>query len=374
MKTVSQARPNPVVNLVDHQAMGSAVLSRTQTRPTRDRAERPPTPDTEPFVPDSHNALRAAALKGQVDMRALARGSYPGTPLPSGVTPGLRTVGHWNAKRPQSWGLDWHRDEGIAITFLERGSLAFATRGHDWPLQPGQFTVTRPWQEHRLGAPHIGASHVYWLILDVNATRPHDLWNWPSWVGLSQADLHRLALLLRANENPVWNGGTALRSAFKSLVAAADEPHTPTLESELLVHTSRLLLAMLHDLEEPSNSQVRPGTSTRTEGAVQRFLENLDWHVDRTWTLDDMAEACGIARSQFSSRCRQLTNMSPLEYLTHRRIELAAEELRSAPDLSIADVAYRFGFSSSQYFATTFRRRKGCSPREYRAAVTAGTV
>ncbi len=40
------------------------------------------------------------------------------TPAPRSVgrAAEVRTVGYWNAKHDQGWGLDWHRNEGIELT------------------------------------------------------------------------------------------------------------------------------------------------------------------------------------------------------------------------------------------------------------------
>lgn len=322
------------------------------------------------YFADACEPLEAAAEKEEVILRALVRGSYPGCKLPKGVAEGVRSVGYWNANRPQHWGLDWHRNEGIEITQLERGSVAFATRDQDWMLKPGQITVTRPWQQHHVGNPLVGASHLRWIILDVGVRRPHQPWKWPSWIGLSRHDLDRLTRLLQHNENPVWDGDAAIRSAFASLEDAANHPGSRTLESELHLSTSNLLLALLRALDSLPVSSDEGLTSPRR--AVEMFLSELDRHVDHTWTLEEMAAACGMGRSQFSSRCRELTNMSPVEYLTFRRVELAARELLSSPSRSITDIAFAYGFQSSQYFATVFRKQIGQTPRSYRGLVSTG--
>lgn len=318
----------------------------------------------EVYFADACESLEDAARQGEVTLRALARGPYPGHPLPRNVVEGVSTVGYWNASRPQRWGLDWHRNEGIEITYLDRGSLAFATRDREWDLRPGQITVTRPWQEHRVGTPLVGASHLRWIIIDVGVRRPHQVWNWPSWVGLSETDLSRLTVLLQQNENPVWGGDPVIRAAFHSLEDSANHPESRTLESELRLSTSNLLLALLRALE---SLPVRADESlTSPKRAVQMFLSELDGHLDHQWSLEEMARACGMGRSQFSTRCREITNMTPLEFLAFRRVKVAAEELLSEPARSITDIALAVGFQSSQYFATIFRKQLGVSPRQYR--------
>ena len=103
--------------------------------------------------------------------------------------------------------------------------------------------------------------------------------------------------------------------------------------------------------------------------AVELFLATLKERLDEDWTLDLMANACGLGRSRFSEYCNQLTNMSPIEFLAKCRIDHAVELFGRFPTLSVTDVALRVGFGSSQYFATVFRGHLGCTPREFRERV-----
>jgi AraC family L-rhamnose operon regulatory protein RhaS len=81
-----------------------------------------------------------------------------------------------------------------------------------------------------------------------------------------------------------------------------------------------------------------------------------------------MARQCGLRRSRFTTYCRHQTNMSPTQYLAHCRVEEAARLLRERPAMSVTNIALACGFSSSQYFATTFRHLKRQTPREWREA------
>lgn len=63
---------------------------------------------------------------------------------------------------------EMHRREGIEICCLLGGETAFATEFEAQTLRPGDITITRPWQRHRLGDPHIRACCLFWIILDVS--------------------------------------------------------------------------------------------------------------------------------------------------------------------------------------------------------------
>ena len=64
---------------------------------------------------------------------------------------------------------------------------------------------------------------------------------------------------------------------------------------------------------------------------------------------------------------RKMMQLKPvLEYIdsNYYRIERACSEL-STSDLTLAEVAYRCGFSDVSYFIKTFKRYKGITPHRY---------
>lgn len=78
------------------------------------------------FHADTCEPLEAATRRGEVRVVALGRDSYPGRRLPAKDLREVRSVGFWDAPGKQSWGLDWHRNEGVELTFLAAGRLPFA--------------------------------------------------------------------------------------------------------------------------------------------------------------------------------------------------------------------------------------------------------
>jgi AraC family L-rhamnose operon regulatory protein RhaS len=312
------------------------------------------------YYADTCEPLKQAVERGEVRLVARARGQYPGLPLPPNVLTEVRAVGFWDADHPQSWGLDWHRNEGIELTYVSRGKVRFAVDDEDFLLKQGDMTITRPWQAHRVGDPNIGACRLHWLILDVGVRRPNQTWCWPRWLSLAEADVQELTTLLSHNEHPVWPANSEIEHYFERLVEAAMQPN----ESRLRLYISGLFVAVteLLRLHEPSLDK----SLSSAQRTVELFLARLPETLDQPWDLPLMADACGLGRTRFAHYCKQLTNMSPIEYLTFCRVEGAARRLWQQRKLSITDVALRCGFESSQYFARIFHQYKGCSPREFR--------
>lgn len=305
--------------------------------------------------------------EGSLDFAACVHGHYPGAPLPPDTLPGLKSVGYWDAKHEQQWGLDWHRNEGVELTFCSAGSLAFAAEQHEFELGTDDLTITRPWQQHRVGAPWVGPSRLHWVILDVGVRRPDQPWRWPAWVVLSREDLEELTTCLRHNEHPVLRSATALRECFEGLAAAVRECPNRQPESSLAVLLNQLLLQLLTLLRASARPLDRSLSESRR--TVRLFLDDLQISLEllsREWCANSMAAACGLGATQFSKYCRELVNSSPIQFLQHARLEAAAKLLIERPDLSVTQVAHRVGFASSQYFATLFRQRFGAAPSERR--------
>jgi AraC family L-rhamnose operon regulatory protein RhaS len=316
---------------------------------------------------DTCRPLEAAVAAGKVELQALVHGHYPGRCLPRQALPGVKTIGFWDAQQGQDWGLDWHRNEGLELTWLERGCVDFALQHAAFRLRPDDLTITRPWQQHRVGDPHVGAGRLHWLILDVGVRRPHQPWTWPGWVVLTKDDVRELTTGLRLNEQPVWPGTAELGQCFQRISGAVARDRNgdsvsllAALLNELLVHVLGLFRQRHVDLDE------RLASSQRT---VELFWADLREHLEdlaSEWTVERMARRCGLGTTHFIHLTKRLFNLTPGHYLNVCRLKAAAELLVSQPDLSIGNVSAACGFSSSRYFATLFGRHFHSTPSDLR--------
>ena len=314
------------------------------------------------FEADTCAPLFAAVRHGDVKLEATVRGHYPGHhKLQPDIMPGIKTVGFWDARKDQDWMLNWHRNEGIEITFLEQGSLGFSADDHEYRLQSGDLTITRPWQRHRVGLPRVQASRLHWVILDVGVRRPHQEWKWPAWLLLSKEDLDGLARVIRQNNRVVWRGTPELRRCFCRIAEAVSEENY----SRLAVRVNELFLLLLEMLQ--NQNVILDESLSCSLRTVQLFLEDLrrhPEHLELHWTASEMAASCGLGLTQFDHHVKRVTGLTPMKYLNQCRLEQAMRLLRETPGRSVTDIAITCGFSSSQYFATAFRKQYGSSPKQ----------
>lgn len=108
------------------------------------------------------------------------------------------------------------------------------------------------------------------------------------------------------------------------------------------------------------------GEPDRAHRDVSRTLAWIDAHLSAPMDATDLAAVSGLSTSHFYQSFRKVTGTSPKDYLLRRKTERARRWLEEDPQATVTEVAHGLGFSSSQYFATVFRRYQHCAPSECR--------
>ncbi|MGH1484788.1 MAG: AraC family transcriptional regulator [Cellvibrionaceae bacterium] len=83
------------------------------------------------------------------------------------------------------------------------------------------------------------------------------------------------------------------------------------------------------------------------------------------WTVEKLAEEANMSRSLFSNRFKEYLKLSPIQYVTHWRMQ-NAQRLLSESTLSIEQIASDVGYESLASFSKAFKRGVGKNPGEYR--------
>lgn len=304
-----------------------------------------------------------AFKRNKLKFKALARHTYPGNRLDDN-TLGLNSIGYWDANEPQDWGLDWHRNEGIEFHFLESGTMPYSQENKEVLLTPNHLTITRPWEAHKVGNPNIGMGKFYWIIIDLGVRRPHQEWVWPDWITLTKEDLKQLTIFLRQNEESILKTNNKIRNCFKGINDVVNTDRNGSNASRIRNLVNYLLILILDLLK--TEDIVLNESLTDSSRSVQYFLKELDKSLSEDWTIEQMSKSAGVGLTRFTHHCKQLTNLTPMRYLTMRRLEMSKKILLDKRNLTVSEVAYICGFATSQYFSTVFKKHEKCSPNEYR--------
>ncbi len=101
-------------------------------------------------------------------------------------------------------------------------------------------------------------------------------------------------------------------------------------------------------------------TAERMKDAMVYIDENLEKKI----TLKEIANVACMTQTYFSSVFKKFNGISPWEYITIKRVEMAIEMLKTT-EMTKLEIAERCGFSSSSNFYKAFFNITGKNPGEY---------
>jgi AraC-like DNA-binding protein len=82
------------------------------------------------------------------------------------------------------------------------------------------------------------------------------------------------------------------------------------------------------------------------------------------YSLADLAREAGLSPSRFKTKFKAQMGIAPHEFILRCKMD-AAKGLLASEGRSVTDTAMHLGFSSSQYFATVFKRFTQQTPIEF---------
>lgn len=94
-------------------------------------------------------------------------------------------------------------------------------------------------------------------------------------------------------------------------------------------------------------------------------IEYIDENLNNPICFEDITKSLKISTSHFYKLFKKYTGVSPIEYLTRRRI-CAAKDMLKSTDKKIVEIAGDCGFNSISSFNRNFAAYVGVSPRDYR--------
>ena len=98
---------------------------------------------------------------------------------------------------------------------------------------------------------------------------------------------------------------------------------------------------------------------------IERVAAVVEAHIfDGNLTPDLIAQEMGYSRTSFFRKFGELAGMTPKNYIVNQKMQKAAHLLQE-PNVTVADVAYKMGYNSPQYFSTAFKQFYKISPSEY---------
>ncbi|MET9293110.1 AraC family transcriptional regulator [Streptomyces sp. NPDC003077] len=103
------------------------------------------------------------------------------------------------------------------------------------------------------------------------------------------------------------------------------------------------------------------------DSVVANALRLMHDHPAHPWTVATLAAKVGASRSGLARRFTRHVGEPPMTYLTTWRVSLAADLLRDT-DATVSSIARRVGYSDTFALSVAFKRCRGITPTQHRAA------
>jgi AraC-like DNA-binding protein len=160
---------------------------------------------------------------------------------------------------------------------------------------------------------------------------------------------------------------SAVGSPLVTLLDAEISRDDPGQEAVLDRLLDLLLIAALRAWFARPDAAAPAWYRAHADVVVGPALRLIQHNPARPWTVAALAAQVGVSRAALARRFTDLVGEPPMAHLTNWRLTLAADLLRE-PDATIGAVARQVGYGSSFALSTAFKRVRGVSPREHRAA------
>jgi len=131
------------------------------------------------------------------------------------------------------------------------------------------------------------------------------------------------------------------------------------------------LMSILHDLSISRNMHtLSDATFNNAELSynsrrIERAVEYMNQSFQKQITLTEVAKLANMTDVSFSRFFRSRTGITFMDSLLEMRLGHASRLLIDTTE-SVAEIAYNCGFNNISNFNRLFKKKKGCTPREFR--------
>ena len=131
------------------------------------------------------------------------------------------------------------------------------------------------------------------------------------------------------------------------------------------------LLSILHDLSTSRNMRTLSDAGSNSEPLhynsrrIEKVFEYMNVHYSRAITLSEVAKVANMPEASFSRFIKKRIGNTFIDSLNEIRLGHATRMLIDTTH-NVAEVAYKCGFNNISNFNRTFKKKKGCTPKEFR--------
>lgn len=165
---------------------------------------------------------------------------------------------------------------------------------------------------------------------------------------------------------------TAVEHNIEGLLTGANDYVTKPFNTNLLVARCNNLVNSHRLLQEKFSKQPQAfaqmlATNPMDKELLDRAIKIIEENMDNTnFNINTFAREMGMARTNLFNKLKAVTGQTPNDFVLNIRLKRGAFMLRNNPEMNVAEIADRIGFSSARYFSKCFKEMYNQSPMTYR--------
>jgi AraC-like DNA-binding protein len=282
-------------------------------------------------------------MKKKISNKDVIESYHQATLLPEVASLGWRTFTQGTPGGPRPSAMKTYE-----ICFVDTGSVEWWIDDTLFEAGPKSLFINRPGEWHGGESGLVQPCEMYWLqfFLPPEGSLP----------GLEAETVLELKHTFETMHHRSFLASPEVKTFFDLLLSEHRKPRDYSLVTARAAF-QQILIFTIRD-------HARKDAAHYSE-SVARGLAWMNSHVDRDYESTAVASIAGMSVSQFYKRFVQEVGLTPADYHLRQRMFLAKQKLRGS-DSSITEIALELGVSSSQYFATVFKKIVGVTPKEYR--------
>ena len=241
-------------------------------------------------------------------------------------------------------------DQLFELIFIEKGIQQYEVEDIQFEIQGNEGMIIQPGEIHSTNNQPEQKGSAYWMIFSSNPKKISKGLN------ISYNEANEIINIFRNNYDRIFHFNEETKKYLKLIFS--------TKEVNPIIKTLKIKTFLINIFLEIFRSIRYRNEQRQYSLPVMKSLDFIRSHIREKITLDRIAGVSGISVSYLKYLFKKETGLTPMHYVNREKIKLSST-LLSDSDAKITDVAFELDFSTSQYFATVFKKYTGISPKEW---------
>lgn len=258
----------------------------------------------------------------------------------------LYVLGRYNYTRSQRE-LAEHKHVGmLEICYYDKGRQVFEVEDEKYLVRGGDVFLHYPGEKHSSGGSPEEKGKLYWLIVSAS----------PKKAGAFKNDeLSYLCNKLLVRKERHFRGSALLKNILEDIFTTCSSKEDKGINFiRIKVQVQLFFLELLACAR-------RTGKAT-DNSRINKVLNFIDDNIQEHIGISTLAKKINLSESRFKNFFKEITGLTPGDYIQKKKIEKAIQLIKEDPDCPLSEIAYELNFSTPQYFSTVVKKYTGKSP------------